>query len=138
MGNITINLSNTAGQSVPITGYLFAVRQKNVGNFIYVSSNTFTNLSDGIYEYSIKKDGSVIANGEVSINNESSELPYTTQRTGSVFVIPQSEHGKTKVRDVVVYDSNGDIITRTHRLNLLNETVTIELAEQSSVTIRIF
>lgn len=138
MGNITINLSNTGGQSVPITGYLFAVRQKNVGNFIYVSSNTFTNLSDGIYEYSIKKDGSVIANGEVSINNESAELPYTTQRTGSLFVIPQSEHGKTNVRDVVVYDTYGDVITRTHRLDLSNETVTIELAEQSSVTIRIF
>lgn len=142
MANLCLFISESNGTRIPNAQLQFALKA-NIGDaFVWQDSNVFTSLVIGSTHYfGIKRrsDGLILSQGDAFVVGNNSE-PYEATYTGTVIVIPKSEHGKNKVASITIIDSqnatlgNNPTILRT---SPDEETVIINLDESQTITVRI-
>lgn len=137
MGTLRIILKDAIGQVRDPNLFEYSLRTALNQSHVWGNLNLFSNLSTGRYYYSVRKkdDGTPVSEGFEDLTTLN-ELPFEIELTGIELTIPQSQHGKQMVRNVLVIDSNRNILTVTPQL-LSNESVIVLLQEEQKVKIRI-
>jgi CTP:phosphocholine cytidylyltransferase-like protein len=143
MGTITINIKYSNNEDVPTSSLQYSLRTNILDSHNWVNSNVFESLNNGTYYYSVrrKSDNVIISQGSQVISTSSLvgnfDEPYETTVSGlSEITVLKSQHLKTKVKNVLVFDSNGWCLVNNWQ-KIDDETVLIVIGEPKTVNIRI-
>lgn len=144
MAELIITATNSSGV-IPINQLEYSLRTSLQAAHVWVASNVFSNLGQGTYYGTVRRqaDKSIVGTSVLNILS-STNLPFEREYSGGEIWIAQSEHGKSKISSVMIIDKatgwslNNNFRLITNNLPPYDEGVAINVEENQTVVVRIY